>query len=199
MYQLISITSNIFYSFEEYDETRAVFLDISKAFDKVWHEGVLYKLKCNGISGNLLEFIKHYLQNRHQRVILNGTKSDWKKIYAGVPQGSVLGPLLFLVYINDLTDNISSQMRLFADDSSLFTRIEGVDQTHEKLVKDLKTVTTWAHQWKMVFNPDMSEQAIELIFSVKRKKPKHPNLVLNDVPVARQEHTKHLGVYLILI
>ena len=87
-------------------------------------------------------------------------------------------------------------MRLFADDSSLFTRIEGVDQTHEKLVKDLKTVTTWAHQWKMVFNPDMSKQAIELIFSVKRKKPKHPNLVLNGVPVARQEHTKHLGVYL---
>ena len=129
-------------------------------------------------------------------MVLNGTKSDWRKIYAGVPQGSVLGPLLFLVYINDLTDNISSQMRLFADDSSLFTRIEGVDQTHEKLVKDLKTVTTWAHQWKMVFNPDMSKQAIELIFSVKRKKPKHPNLVLNGVPMARQEHTKHLGVYL---
>ena len=94
IYQLISITSNIFESFEEYDETRAVFLDISKAFDKVWHEGVLYKLKCNGISGNLLEFIKHYLQNRHQRVVLNGTKSDWKKIYAGVPQGSVSWSLI---------------------------------------------------------------------------------------------------------
>ena len=141
-----------------------------------------------------LSFIKHYLQNRHQRVVLNETKSDWKKIYAGVPQGPVLGPLLFLVYINDLIDNISSQMRLFADDSPLFTRIEGVDQTHEKLVNDLKTVTTWAHQWKMVFNPNMSKQAIELIFSVKKKKPKHPNLVLNGVPVARQEHTKHLGV-----
>ena len=71
-----------------------------------------------------------------------------KNIHAGVPQGSVLGPLLFLVYINDLTDNISSQMRLFADDSSLFTRVEGVQQTQDKLVNDLKTVTTWVHQWK---------------------------------------------------
>ena len=66
-------------------------------------------------------------------MVLNGTKFDWKKIYAGVPQGSVLDPLLFLVDTNDFTDNISSQMCLFADDSSLFTRIEGVDQTHEKL------------------------------------------------------------------
>ena len=121
IYQLISITSNIYESFEKYDETRAIFLDISKAFDKMWHEGVIYKLKCNGISGKLLEFFENYLENRHQRVVLNGIESDWKKLEAGVPQGSVLGPLLFLVYINDLTDNITSQMRLFADDSSLFT------------------------------------------------------------------------------
>ena len=87
-------------------------------------------------------------------------------------------------------------MRLFADYSSLFTRVEGIEQTQEKLVKDLKAVTAWAHQWKMVFNPDITKQAIEVIFSVKKKKPEHPELVLNGVPVARQEHTKHLGVYL---
>ena len=173
-----------------------MFLDISKAFDKVWHEGIIHKLKCNGISGNLLMFFENYLLNRYERVVLNGTESNWKKMNAGLPQGSVLGPLLFLVYINDLTDNISSQMRLFADDSSLFTRVEGVQQTQDKLVSDLKTVITWAHQWKMVFNPDISKQAIEVIFSVKKKKPEHPNLVLTGVPVARLEHTKHLGVYL---
>ena len=111
IYQLISITSNIYESFEKYDETRALVLDISK----VWHEGLLYKLKCNGISGNLLKFLENYLHNRYQRVVLNGTNSDWRSIESGVPQGSVLGPLLFLVYINDLTDNISSEMRLFAD------------------------------------------------------------------------------------
>ena len=113
-----------------------------------------------------------------------------------VPQGSVLGPLLFLIYINDLTDNISSQMRLFADDSSLFTRVEGVDQTQVKIIKDLQTVSDWAHQWKMVFNPDMTKQAIEVIFSVKKNKPDHPELIFNEISVARQDHTKHLGVFL---
>ena len=91
---------------------------------------------------------------------MNGKESEWRSINAGVPQGSVLGPLLFLVYINDLTDNIISDMRLFADDSSLLTCVKGVDQTHEKLVKGLDTVTTWAYQWKMVFNPDFTQQAI---------------------------------------
>ena len=196
IYQLISITSNIYDSFEKYDETRALFLDISKAFDKVWHEGLIFKLKSNGISGNLLKFLENYLKNRHQRVVLNGTVSEWRSISAGVPQGSVLGPLLFLVYINDLTDNISCQMRLFADDSSLFTHVEGRDQTHEKIVKDLQTVTNWAYQWKMVFNPDVNKQAIEVIFSVKKKKSEHPKLLFNHIPVSREDYTKHLGVYL---
>ena len=122
--------------------------------------------------------------------------SEWKNITAGVPQGSVLGPLLFLVYINDLTDDISCHMRLFADDSSLFTRVEGIDETHVKIVKDLQTITNWAHQWKMVFNPDVTKQAIEVIFSVKKKKPEHLNLLFNHIPVSREDHTKHLGVYL---
>ena len=161
IYQLISITSNIYES---------LFLDISKAFDKVWHDGLIHKLKCNGISGNLLNVLENYLHHRFQRVVLNGTNSDWRSIEAGVPQGSVLGPLLFLVYINDLTDNISSEIRLFADNSSLFTRVNGVDQTHAKLVQDLQTVTNWAYQWKMVFNPDLTKQAVGVIFSVKTKK-----------------------------
>ena len=91
---------------------------------------------------------------------------------AGVPQGSVLGPLLFLVYIND---NISSDMRLFADDSSLFTCVKGVNQTHDSLVKDLQSATLWAHQWKMIFNPDLTKQTIEY-FLAKIKKQIIPSL-----------------------
>ena len=96
-------------------EVRAVFLDISKAFDKVWHEGLLFKLKLNGIRGNLLNFFSSYLHDRHQSVGVNGSYSKYTEIESDVPQGSVLGPLLFLIYINDLEKNsnlLSNSMRM---------------------------------------------------------------------------------------
>ena len=194
--QLLAITDEIFRSFETLDETRAVFLDISKAFDKVWHEGLIFKLKQNGIQGDLLRLFQNFLSDRSQRVVLNGKESAWEMIYSGVPQGSVLGPLLFLIYINDLTDDIKSNMKLFADDSSLFLRVTDIDITQNLLMTDLTTVTTWAHQWKMKFNPDITKQAIEVIFSWKRDKPDHPHLNFSGIPVARREYTKHLGIIL---
>ena len=122
--QLLYRTHKIFTAFEDYPrETRAVFLDISKAFDKVWHDGLIFKLESYGITGPLLGLINSYLANRCQRVILNGNCSQWSLLRAGVPQGSVLRPLLFLVYINDLVDNISSDAKLFADNTSRFTVI----------------------------------------------------------------------------
>ena len=84
-------------------------------------------------------------------------------------------------------------MRLFADDSSIFTPVKDVLGAHEQLVRDLGTVSDWGYQWKMVFNPDITKQAVEVIFSVKKKKPYHPELSFNGVPVAREDHTKHLG------
>ena len=194
--QLLAITDEIYQSFESNDETRAAFLDISKAFDKVWHEGLLFKLKCNGISGNLYSFISDYLSDRKQRVVLNGTESSWLPIESGVPQGSVLGPLLFLLYINDLTEGISSNMRLFADDSSLFIKVRDVGESHAQLMDDLDKITNWARQWKMEFNPDITKQAIEVIFSHRKKKPTHPPLFFNGIPVKRENHTEHLGVIL---
>ena len=87
---------------------------IRKAFDKVWYEEVLFKLSQNGISGNLLKLLTDFLKNRKQRVTLNGQTSFWTEVNAGVPQGSILGPLLFLIYINDLPDGLSSNLKLFA-------------------------------------------------------------------------------------
>jgi hypothetical protein len=133
--QLLAITHNIFESFEEGCETRALFLDISKAFDKVWYESLIFKLRQNGIEGKLLDLLTDYLSDRQQRVVLNGVHSSWLPLNSGVPQGSVLGPLLFLIYINDLTDNISSSIKLFADDASLFLRVRDVAMCHQLIKK----------------------------------------------------------------
>ena len=91
--QLLAITHEIYKSFEDRYEVRGIFLYISKAFDKVWHEGLIFKLKQNGKSGNLLNLLCDFLRNRKQRVLLNGQVSDWSDVRAGVPQGSILGPL----------------------------------------------------------------------------------------------------------
>ena len=94
--------------------------DVSKAFDRVWHKGLLFKLRQNGIDGNLFEWLSSYLSQRRQRVCFKSCYSGIKSIFAGVPQVSILGPLLFLVYINDIPKQPLSLTRLFADDSSLF-------------------------------------------------------------------------------
>ena len=105
--QLISITHEIYNAFDCNPslEVRGVFLDISKAFDKVWHDGLIYKLKPNGINGDLLRLIENFLSDRFQRVALNGQTSSWNKIKVGVPQGSQ-GPLFFLIYINDFPSKL---------------------------------------------------------------------------------------------
>ena len=121
--QLFSITNEIFQSPDEEFEVRGVFLDISKAFDKEWHKGLIFKLSQNGISGNLLGILSDFLSDRKQRLVLNGQKLVWENVNAGVPQGSILGPLVFLIYKNDLPGDLSSNAKLFVDDLSLFNML----------------------------------------------------------------------------
>ena len=121
--QLIDLVNEIHHAFDNTKSlgVRAIFLDISKAFDKVWHDGLIFKMRQNGVSGRLLKLFQDYLRNRNQRVVLNGFAADYSTIESGVPQGSVLGPLLFLIYINDLEKNIKSNVNFFADDTMLFS------------------------------------------------------------------------------
>ena len=118
--QLLSIVHNLYKAFDAYP-TRGVFLDMSKAFDKVWHQGLIFKLKSIGVSDSLLSLTESFLSNRFQRVLLNGQTSEWLPANAGVPQGSILGPLFFLICINDLSDDLVSTIKLFADDTFLFS------------------------------------------------------------------------------
>lgn len=155
--QLIELYHIILEALEKKKAVRFVFCDISKAFDKVWHKGVLHKLKGLGVIGGIHDWFSDYLNNRKQRVVFNGCHSDWQTITAGVPQGSILGPLLFLIYINDLPDEIKTNIRIYADDTTLFVSSKSKHEAARKLTKDLENVSRWAARWFVGFNPTKTE------------------------------------------
>ena len=198
VHQLLSITHEIYKTFDANPslDIRGVFLDLSKAFDRVWHDGLTYKLKTLGICGNYYGLIHSFLSDRHQRVVLNGQSSKWSHIKAGVPQESILGPLLFLVYINDLPEGLTTSDKLFADDTSLFSVLHDFAASTAFLNDDLLKISRWAYQWKMIFNPDASKQAQEIVFSRKANASNHATVYFNNVPVIRDNIQKHLGLFL---
>ena len=130
----------IYKSFDDGHEVFSVFLDMSKVFDKVWHEGLIFKLKQSDISGNILSTLTHFLKLRKQRVVLNGQLSSWSNIESGIPQGSILGPLLFLIYIKDISKGLTTNVRLFADDVSLFSVVDNNNLSATNLNSDLSEI-----------------------------------------------------------
>ena len=169
-----------------------VFCDVSEAFDRVWHKGLLFKLRQNGIEGKLLEWLNSYLSQRKQKVGLKSCFSGLKSIFAGVPQGSVLGPLLFLVYINDIAKHLLCLTRLFADDSSLFYSAAHIADIAGIINHDLQLLTNWAKQWLVTFNPLKTEA---VLFTLK-KLDFLPQLVFDNIPISFVDSHKHLGVTL---
>ena len=159
----------------------------------VWHDGLIFKLKQNGISGSLLKLFRNYLSNRKQCVVLNGSSSDYSGIESGVPQGSVLGTLLFLIYINDLEINIKSNIKFFADDTMIFSIVKDPKISANDLNHNLETIRQWVNQWKLEFNPEPTKQATEILFSCKTSIPCHPQLIFNGSVVAKMNEQKHLG------
>ncbi len=191
--QLTYLYNDICKALDEGKEVRAVFCDISKAFDRVWHRGLLYKLSSMGIQGSLLEWFSSYLSTRRQRVVYSNSSSQWTSINAGVPQGSILGPLLFLIYINDIVNNIHSNIRLFADDTSLYIIVEDPISASTILNNDLETIHQWSEKWLVKFNPSKTET---MLFSRKLNKPQYPDIIMNGQIINTFKEHKHLGLTL---
>lgn len=165
-------------------------LDFSKAFDVVPHQRLLGKLQHCGIDGRPLEWIADFLSGRTQRVVVDGSYSGWSPVRSGVPQGTVLGPLLFLVYINDLPDCIESRVRLFADDCLVYREINSVDD-QLALQRDLDSLEEWASKWGMKFNPSKCN-----ILSISRSTPLHKFYSLCGTVLQHVDEAKYLGVTL---
>ena len=130
---LTVISDRIARAFNRSGATRAVALDISKAFDRVWHAGLLHKPKSYGISGQIFGLISSFLSNRQLRAVLNGKSSQEYPVNGGVPQGSVLGPTLFLLYINDLRDDVIGNIAICADDTTLYSKCDQASDLWQQL------------------------------------------------------------------
>ena len=170
-------------------QTDLILLDFSKAFDKVNHSKLIWKLHQYGMRSNVLHWVQAFLSNRSQSVVVGGEESDAVPVCSGVPQGSVLGPILFLIYINDLPDSITSKVRLFADDTALYLTIEGENDS-AALQHDLDKLSVWEQDWDMEFNPSKC-QVIQVTGS---RKPINANYSLHGQVLETVTCARYLGV-----
>ena len=142
--QLLEVTEFLTKRYDEGLSTDVIYLDFQKAFDKVPHTRLLLKLHSYGIIGPILAFVYHYLTNRKQRVVINSSYSMWVNVLSGIPQGSILGPLLFTIFINDLPDNMTNLCKMFADDTKIIAA-PGIS-----LQNDVQAAAAWAEKWQMM-------------------------------------------------
>ena len=155
---LTVVSDRIGRAFNRPGSTRAVALDISKAFDRVWHAGLLHKLKSYGISGQIFGLISSFLSNRRLRVVLDGKSSQEYPVNAGVPQGSILGPTLFLLHINDLPDDVICDNAIYADDTTLYSKCDRASDLWQQLElaseleSDLRDTVDWGKKWLVDFS-----------------------------------------------
>ena len=187
--QLIQLVDDLARTLVAGQQSDLILLDFSKAFDKVSHSKLLYKLHEHGIRGCTLDWIRSFLIGRTQVVVLEGEKSDEVPVTSGVPQGSVLGPLLFLLYINNLPDHVKSQVRLFADDTAVYLTINNLNDCNT-LQQDLNTLEQWEIKWEMRFNPSKCQ-----VLNITRNKHKiKQNYILHGHILETLTSAKYLGV-----
>ena len=184
--QLLYIINLIRKSWTKGCITQGIFLDVSAAFDKCWHKGLLCKLKQAKVESSCYTLFESYLSNRFQCTVVDGVKSELKELKAGVPQGSKLGPILWLLYVNDIVNGIESEILLFADDTCIFA--SGFDPAETAIIlnKDLELINNWATKWKVSFNPGKSKDVIfsekKVLFNYNYKYMKHVSRLTENWP-----------------
>ena len=187
--QLIQLTEDLGRQLTLGKQRDLVLLDFSKAFDKVNHLKLLYKLSCFGVKGNALNWIQSSIIGRTQTVVLDGESSNEVPVTSGVPQGSVLGPLLFLININDLPENIQSQVRLFADDTAVYLTGSNL-QDSQVLQSDLESLQRWERTWDMEFNPNKCQ----VLHITRSKNPVMSGYFMHNQKLESVDAAKYLGV-----
>ena len=183
------MTDTISSDLEKGKRTDMIVLDFAKAFDKVNHSLLTHKLDHYGIRGETNSWIKDFLKDREQAVVVDGSRSSPIHVRSGVPQGSVLGPCLFLCYINDLPEMVSSDARLFADDTAIHRVIDS-EEDQILLQKDLDALHEWEIKWDMSFHPD---KCFVLVFD-RSKEVIRPEYRLHGQLLSQVSSTKYLGL-----
>ena len=190
--QLIMLCQDVMASIDKRNNVDLAFIDFSKAFDKVQHSLLIHKLEAYNLDKNVIRWIRSFLTNRTQMVIMENFHSEPIAVTSGVPQGSVLGPILFLLYINDLPDKINCQVRLYADDVVLYTNVISSNESNSTLQTDLDRLTQWCKDWKMSINVDKCA----IMRMSRRKGVVEPKYYLNDLEVRVVQDFKYLGVHI---
>ena len=187
--QLILTVNDLAEVIDKGGQTDTILLDFSKAFDVVPHQRLIMKLHHYGIRNNTLAWIQNFLYERTQEVVVEGQKSSIGKVTSGVPQGSVLGPTLFLMYINDLGEDIDAKVRLFADDTILYKAINDIKDT-QSLQNDLYKLEKWENEWQMKFNVDKCH----LLIVTTKQDPHKSSYTLHGQKLEQVSKAKYLGV-----
>ena len=189
--QLLTLVHSLAESINSKGQTDVIFLDFSKAFDKVSHKKLLFKLQRYGIRGENLSWIKDFLFGRTQKVVMDGEESNSCDVLSGVPQGSVLGPVLFLLYINDIITDVDSKINLFADDCALYREIKSSEDAFA-LQNDLDRLYRWSCDWDMDFNVT---KCFSMSVTLKKNIIASEYYISDDL-VEKVQSYKYLGVYI---
>lgn len=196
--QIIRITENISMSFNKNQATGMALLDLEKAFDSVWHKGLLFKMWRYKYPLYLIKRTSSFLSDRSSFVDINGNASELYPIPAGVPQGSLLSPHLFNIFINGIPKPKNSELAIYADDTALFTNFDSqdIDQLITNLENGLKKIKKYFTDWKIKINESKTEAIIFTHSFIMQKKIKNKQLSYNNINLEWEDNVKYLGIHL---